>query len=129
MNEELLKCPHCPRTFKAKTGLGSHMRVHGVKGSSPTTLNYRKQKQRDTKPSTPRSELVKVTKNARANGYSPDHQREAFDDQRHRIEAATTLAIGRCQELLASLSFQFDVPPRSLSAHFVRTLGKAEKVW
>jgi hypothetical protein len=38
------KCPECPRVFAAPTGLGSHMRTHGVAGNSPASLAARRAK-------------------------------------------------------------------------------------
>jgi hypothetical protein len=37
-----LKCPHCSRTFARATGLGSHLRTHGIKGSSKSVLALKK---------------------------------------------------------------------------------------
>jgi hypothetical protein len=38
------KCPECPKTFAAKTGLGSHMRTHGITGQSKSALDYHAKK-------------------------------------------------------------------------------------
>ncbi len=38
--KEPIQCPHCERTFKSTTGLGSHLRTHGIAGSSKATLDY-----------------------------------------------------------------------------------------
>jgi hypothetical protein len=35
------KCPQCPKTFAAKTGLGSHLRTHGIAGQSKTAVASR----------------------------------------------------------------------------------------
>jgi hypothetical protein len=40
-----LKCPHCPKTFLRATGLGSHMRTHGIKGNSKSVLALREKMQ------------------------------------------------------------------------------------
>jgi uncharacterized C2H2 Zn-finger protein len=39
-----LKCPHCPRTFKRGTGLGSHLRTHGIEGTAKSTLAHHRKK-------------------------------------------------------------------------------------
>jgi len=40
------KCPKCPRTFKKRTGLGSHLRAeHNVKGKSGTAIALRQQRE------------------------------------------------------------------------------------
>jgi len=36
------KCPKCDKTFLSATGLGSHMRTHGIAGSSASTLAAKK---------------------------------------------------------------------------------------
>lgn len=107
-------CEFCDKQFNNKEGLKKHIDRHH--------LEERKQ----------RRELAKATKNADvptltvSNGHADV---QTFDDLSHRIETATTIAVGRCQELLAAISYQFDVPPRTFTAHFVRTLGPATKVW
>jgi DNA-directed RNA polymerase subunit M/transcription elongation factor TFIIS len=41
------KCPKCPRTFKKRTGLGSHLRTHhNVIGKSKSAIAFREQKKR-----------------------------------------------------------------------------------
>ena len=121
------KCPDCERSFSASTGLGIHRRnAHGVDGSSPTSVYQRKQ----------RSELVKGTQDAAlsitattttTNGHIQVPAQT--DDGAHRLEAIATLACGRIQQVIEGLAFTHDLPPRSLTALVIRTLGQAAKVW
>lgn len=43
-------CPHCSRRFQRAAGLGSHLRTHGLVGSAPSTLAWRKQKEMSKAP-------------------------------------------------------------------------------
>jgi len=52
-NSKKHKCPHCPRLFVSKTGLGSHLRSHGIQGSAKSTVAARLAKEQAAPTSAP----------------------------------------------------------------------------
>lgn len=140
------KCPDCTRTFVSRTGLGSHRRaIHGIEGSSHTTLKEREKKAareaqsaaaveaakvetaepRLKRKYTKRSPFAQATENAivPTNGnLSPQV------DGNHRFEAAACLAAGRITELLTSIAFEHDLPPRTFTAYVLRTVAATASI-
>jgi uncharacterized C2H2 Zn-finger protein len=109
----MLKCPECEKEYRLPTSLGVHRRhAHGIEGTSAGSAGYRKAMKRKYEK---RSELATITpsKNAiQKNG----HHAEAIERYPSGItETAVAVAFGRFQELCASVSFEFDVPPRSVA--------------
>jgi hypothetical protein len=138
----LYHCPHCPKTFKAKTGLGSHLRTHGVAGTSPTTVKYREQ--RDARaarsavavaaavPPVKPSHKRKYTKRSTEIANLPQAQ-DRISRQPHPQDRTasgipeTTLAVayGRFTELCNSMANEFDLPPRTFAAQLATLIARA----
>ncbi len=51
---EKIKCPHCPKTFKNRAGLGGHMRTHEVSKPKERIVK-RRYKRREVAPVEPKS--------------------------------------------------------------------------
>ena len=76
-----------------------------------------------------RSELAKANQDATeagTNGHSKTI--ETTDDGNHRLEAAATFAAGRVAQLLESIALKYDLPPRTLTALVLRTVGQATQI-
>jgi hypothetical protein len=133
-----LKCPECGDPFKYANVMGAHRRhKHGVPGSAPSVVGKRKRDEQRAADAanaraqaapineaapptkrkyTKRSELATLTASTK-NGLSRNghHQDHGTGHTSGVAETAVAVAFGRFQELCASVSFEFDVPPRTLA--------------
>jgi hypothetical protein len=116
--------------------MGAHRRIkHGVLGTAQSVVNARKKAEQKAAaaalpPATPineaapptkrkytkRSELATLTASTK-NGLSRNghHQDHGTGHPFGITETAVAVAFGRFQELCASVSFEFDVPPRTVA--------------
>lgn len=155
--EKKYKCDLCTESFKAPTALGMHKRLkHGIAGKSKAAIGYRNAKNLPPKPrdhqcpvcefkAATQGGLTKHMNATHKNGEgklakvneSKTHQavlsgQNGFtahtDDEAHRLEAVATFTAGRITELLTGIAISNDLPPRSLAALVLRTLGQTAKV-
>jgi uncharacterized C2H2 Zn-finger protein len=117
--QELLKgefpCPDCDFVASWQGGLTKH---RGAKHPKSSTQNGGKPIGQSTDAEAHQTAIL-----TGQNGFAAHR-----DDEAHRLESLATFACGRITELLTSLAISHDLPPRSLAALVIRTLGQTTKV-
>jgi uncharacterized C2H2 Zn-finger protein len=108
-------CPDCDFVASWQGGLTKH---RGAKHPKSSTHNGGKPIGQSTDANAHQTAIL-----TGQNGFTAHR-----DDEAHRLESLATFACGRITELLTSLAISHDLPPRSLAALVIRTLGQTTKV-
>jgi ribosomal protein L37AE/L43A len=136
------QCPKCDRMFVSRTGLGSHLRTHGINGTSKTSIAAKAKKAatdrlqcpdcpRDFKnkmglaihrsaahnpQSNRRNKLANIPPTILvSNGHHPEEaHREGYTDA--IPDALIAVTSGRFIELCRSVAHEHDLPPRMFAA-------------
>ena len=136
------QCPKCERMFVSKTGLGSHLRTHGIHGKSKSAIAARKAwvkcpdcnfATKNPRAMTIHHDLVHKPKRGRpplkrrnklaiippaatstSNGHHPEAQREDFTNG--IPDALVALTTGRFQELCRNVAEVHGLPSRLFTA-------------